>query len=271
MKPDYKSEFGLSFGDNVEAFNPIAEKKTNDVRMPRTEPCIALYPSANKNGSWVMYNLNTKSYVCCTQWKKLPTSQLIVNIMSELAGERGIMHEDVMIKGDVVGDETTYDVITPTRRPPGNQETIPTAEEILACDQELEEDLPELCPQGYDNDSESESEDADSVASDDDDGDEDDLAELLESITDSEASSAVEAQPSVPIRKKSRSTAGVKRLDELYEWNLMNLSLGAAIRNFGETARDACRAELLQLFQEKKALHPVKISELTPAQMRIII
>jgi hypothetical protein len=63
MKPDYKSEFGLSFGDNVEAFNPIAEKKTNDVRMPRTEPCIALYPSANKNGSWVMYNLNTKSYV----------------------------------------------------------------------------------------------------------------------------------------------------------------------------------------------------------------
>jgi len=63
MKPDYKSEFGLSFGDYVEAFNPIAEKKTNVVTMPRTEPCIALYPSVKKNGSWVMYNLNTKSYV----------------------------------------------------------------------------------------------------------------------------------------------------------------------------------------------------------------
>jgi hypothetical protein len=36
MKPDYKSEFGLSFGDYVEAFNPIAEKKTNVVTMPRT-------------------------------------------------------------------------------------------------------------------------------------------------------------------------------------------------------------------------------------------
>ena len=137
--------------------------------------------------------------------------------MNELAGDRGITHADVMIKGDVVGNETTDHVITPTHRPPGNQETIPTAEEILACDQELEEDLPELCPQGYDNDSESESEDADSVASDDDDGDEDYLAKLLESITDSEASSAVEAQPSVPIRKKSRSTAGVKCLDKSYE------------------------------------------------------
>jgi hypothetical protein len=51
----------------------------------------------------------------------------------------------------------------------------------------------------------------------------------------------------------------------------MNLSLGAAICNFGDTARDACRAELLQLFQEKKALCPVKISELTPAQRRNII
>ncbi len=37
---------------------------------------------------------------------------------------------------------------------------------------------------------------------------------------------------------------GVQRLDESYEWNLMNLSLGAAIRNFGDAARDACKAEL---------------------------
>jgi hypothetical protein len=139
------------------------------------------------------YNLNTKSYVRRTHWKKLPTTQLIVNIMNELAGERGITHADVTIEGDMVGDETTDDVITPTHQPPANQETIPTAEEILACNQELEEDLPESCPQGYDDNSESESEDADSVASNDDDGDEDDLAELLENITDSEASSAVEA------------------------------------------------------------------------------
>jgi hypothetical protein len=34
MKPDYKSEFGLSFGDYVEASNPIAEKKSNHVTIP---------------------------------------------------------------------------------------------------------------------------------------------------------------------------------------------------------------------------------------------
>jgi hypothetical protein len=75
----------------------------------------------------------------------------------------------------------------------------------------------------------------------------------------------------VPIRKTLQSMAGVKRLDELYVWNSMNLSLGAAICNFGDTARDACRAELLQLFKEKKALCPIKNSELTDAQRRNII
>jgi hypothetical protein len=47
----------------VEAYNPRAASKSNDVTVPRTEPCIALYPSANRNGSWVFYNVKTKTYV----------------------------------------------------------------------------------------------------------------------------------------------------------------------------------------------------------------
>lgn len=63
MKPDYKTEFGLAFCDYVEAYNPQAAKRANDVNMPRTEPCIALYSSANRNGSWVLYNLKSKTYI----------------------------------------------------------------------------------------------------------------------------------------------------------------------------------------------------------------
>ena len=63
VKPDFKSEFGLSFGDYVEAYNPRAEQRSNDVWVARTEPCLALYPSANKNGSWVFYSLLSKAYV----------------------------------------------------------------------------------------------------------------------------------------------------------------------------------------------------------------
>jgi hypothetical protein len=63
FRPDFKPEFGLAFGDYAEVFNPKAAEKSNDVTVPRTEPCIALYPSANQNGSWVFYNLSTKAYV----------------------------------------------------------------------------------------------------------------------------------------------------------------------------------------------------------------
>ena len=62
-RSDYASELGLAFGNYVEACNPKAQAKSNDVFTPRTEPFIVLFPAANTNGSWVLFNLNTKSYV----------------------------------------------------------------------------------------------------------------------------------------------------------------------------------------------------------------
>jgi hypothetical protein len=50
-KPDFKSELGLSFGQYVEVYNPRSQQHSNDITFTRTEPCIALYPSANRNGS----------------------------------------------------------------------------------------------------------------------------------------------------------------------------------------------------------------------------
>jgi hypothetical protein len=63
VKVDLKKEFGLAFRDYVEAYNPRVESQSNNILVPRTKPCIALYPSANKNGSSMMYNLATKAYV----------------------------------------------------------------------------------------------------------------------------------------------------------------------------------------------------------------
>jgi len=77
---------------------------------------------------------------------------------------------------------------------------------------------------------------------DDDDGDE--LEDLLEQAAESDSSSQVQQQPTVATRRSTRHNAGIRRLYESYEWNLMNLSLGAAIRNFGDKGRDACKAEL---------------------------
>jgi hypothetical protein len=88
---------------------------------------------------------------------------------------------------------------------------------------------------------------------------------------DSDSSSAVQAERAVPLRRTSRETAGHKRYDENYEWNLLNLSVGASIQNFGNVAREAVTAELVQLFKEKRALTPVRIQDLTESQRKNII
>jgi hypothetical protein len=50
IRPEFKQEFGLAFGDYAEVYDPKSTLKSNNINMPRTEPCIALYPSSNKNG-----------------------------------------------------------------------------------------------------------------------------------------------------------------------------------------------------------------------------
>lgn len=92
MWPDHKSEFGLAFGDYVEAHNPRAQR--NNVTVARTEPCIALYHSANQNGSWMFYNLSTQSYVRRSQWKRLPMSRLIIDKLNKRAGQDLIVEAD---------------------------------------------------------------------------------------------------------------------------------------------------------------------------------
>jgi hypothetical protein len=62
-RPNFKSELGLAFGDYVEVYDPKSHERSNDGFTERTESCIALYPIANRNGSWVFYNLRTESYV----------------------------------------------------------------------------------------------------------------------------------------------------------------------------------------------------------------
>jgi len=104
MRPEYKTEFGLAFGDYVEAYNPRAQERSNDINTPRTEPCIALYPSANRNGSWILWNLRTKAYVRRTQWRRLPTSETIINIMNDVAGSSGIQLADMLEKSAESGE-----------------------------------------------------------------------------------------------------------------------------------------------------------------------
>lgn len=84
-EPDFKTELGLAFGDYIKAYDPESKDKSNNGMPARTEPCVALNPSANRNGSWVMYNLAMKAYVRWLQWKKLLVNQFVIDAMKAMA------------------------------------------------------------------------------------------------------------------------------------------------------------------------------------------
>ena len=161
FKLDFKHEFGLAFGDFAEVYDPKSADTSNDVTMPRTEPCIALYPSANKKGSWIFFNLNTKAYVCRTQWTKLPTNKLVIAAMNELAGVSGIKVVDLELPNQQ--DEATM----PEQAGPSlhtlNPEQLPLEMTKQEAAIEFEEglEMPDLVDQEADDDSVSESSDSD--------------------------------------------------------------------------------------------------------------
>ena len=51
-KIDYKKEFALTFGDYVETKNKDKNAISNSITQRRSDPCIALYPTLNVQGSW---------------------------------------------------------------------------------------------------------------------------------------------------------------------------------------------------------------------------
>jgi hypothetical protein len=258
-RPNFKSELGLAFGDYVEVYNPKTHERSNDVFTERTEPCIALYPTANRNGSWVFYNLRTESYVRRSQWKKLPTPQLVIDIMNKLAGVTGVSVAEILGTQEPADFAPMSEAVHTPLEP---QEQIVFEFEADTNRQAVE--LPELEDQG-DDDSTSES----SALPD---GGEDDL-EALERLLegDEDVIEETKLQMAPPLRRSTRHNAGVARHDDRYEWNLMNLGVGEAIRELGNVASDACKAELQQLFVEKKALQPVKWSGLSREQRRKVI
>ncbi len=190
--------------------------------------------------------------------------------MNDIAGAAGVKLADMPTEqdGNVEADENQLTL----HRPCDSEEMLPTSEEMAIADEDI--DLPALTSQYDDDDSDSESgeEGEENLYGEDDAADEEaaDISEILEEAA-SEGSSKVQEEPRRPLRRSTRETAGHQRYDSDYEWNLMNLSVGAAIRNFGDVARQACMAELTQLFREKKALVAVHLKDLTEQQRKNII
>ncbi len=253
---------------HVEVYNPKAHARSNDVFVPRTESCIALYPAVNTNGSWVLCNLNKKSYVKRSQWQKCTMSDNVIKAMSEMAGQTGvqmanIVHKDVDVAepnvitdrlalhhliimymvDDMVPDEEMLEDVA-------EDPTLPELEDALAEDESVTEE----------DDDDDETETGNYLG----DGGETALKELYDLLEDDiESTKSSEDIHQPPLRWSAHSTAGIKIRDEMYDWNLLNSSVDAAQKTFGDAAAEACKQELFQLFVDKEALVPVQWDSLS--------
>jgi hypothetical protein len=238
---------------------------------------------SDQNGLWIFFNLNTKAYVRRTQWTKLPTNKLVIAVMNELAGVSGIKVVDLELPEQEDEAMMPEQAGPPLHAPNPEQLPLEMTEQEAAIEFEEGLKMPDLVDQGGDDDSVSESSDSDDEDDDamskSDPDEEERFEKELEAMeqqaaeleTDDSGSSTPKDNKGVHLHRSTRETAGVRRYDDNYEWNLMNLSVGAAIRNFGDSAHEACKAELIQLFKVKKALTPVKWDSLTLEQRKIVV
>ena len=139
-KPDYKKELGLGFGDYVECYNPAC--KSNRVESERTQPCIALYPTANANGSWWFMNIKTKHRVRRTNWEKMVTTDLVIAAMNAFAEEQGTDAIGEPLFEEVVEEELEQDLAeTEDREAELRAHEEITGLPVLTVDEEIVEEV----------------------------------------------------------------------------------------------------------------------------------
>ena len=231
-KVNYTKEFALKFGDYVEARNP--EVVSNSMQ-PRTQACIALYPTTSLNGAWKMLNLVSKMIVSRTTFHKVKDNpDYIIQVMNELAKSGTIRQED--IEGINPGVHIGNEDLMPEEFVEEEPQTAklapdPNVIEILgANDESMREER------------------------------------LGEEAVD-EKDEPIINTPAEAGRRSTRSTAGTTTRYEDYvrpdgvsglttKWGvaLANLRVKVALETFGDKAHDAIADELTSLFIKKESI-----------------
>ena len=258
-KIDYKREYMLGFGDYCEVFDPTAR---NNRMMERSNSVIALYPCANKSGSWMFYSLDTKARVRRTHWKKMVVPAVVIEAMNRHALESGVIKRKYVRKVRRPAQQDAEPV--EERVVPGAREPSPTMtwEEAAAEDEEIAtmqlselvndddtdsyDDMPSLLHR-----SDSSSSDSSSEADEDSESKHQELEGFEESDEEPE-----ESRPMV--RRSARIAAVSRKKDPDFMYVMAQFSVKQGLKKYGDHAKDAVIKEFVQLFKSKKALRPVR-------------
>lgn len=84
IKTDFNKHIRSSFGDYVQTFVPESDNSLSE----RTNGCIALSPSGDKDGSVLFFHLKTRKIIKRSKWISLPINQDIIDIMNGISKDK---------------------------------------------------------------------------------------------------------------------------------------------------------------------------------------
>jgi len=81
IRTDYNKDIRHYFGEYVQTITP----ETNNTMVERTNRCIALSPSGDKDGSVYFFHIKTKKIIKRNKWKTLPMTNEIIESINNLS------------------------------------------------------------------------------------------------------------------------------------------------------------------------------------------
>ena len=83
IRTDYNKDIRHYFGEYIQAIVPESDNSMNE----RTNGCIALSPSDDKDGSILCFHIKTRRIIKRNKWISLPITEDIIEVMNNLAKE----------------------------------------------------------------------------------------------------------------------------------------------------------------------------------------
>jgi hypothetical protein len=228
-RPKFKKELSLCWGDYAEVYNPAVT--SNSILQPRSEPCVALYPTGNTHGSWYFLNLNTNRVVMRSNWRRMFFSTDFINRMNNLCKE-------AIVVDDFNTEDTDVAELTDKEKP---EENVNNSEDAINSEIEVTESA------DLDNVKLIELADVERDI-----GENEDDILLTDYAADLELEVNFEPIPSTRRSARANITKppGFYDLDK-NSHSVLHLSLKKGLEKYGELAVNGINAELQQMIDKK--------------------
>ncbi len=242
---NYKKSLQLAFGDYAEVFDG-----SDNTSRSRTIPCITLHPCNNSTGSWEFLNLVSGNRVRRSNWRKMVTTEVVITKMNAMTST--IVEEE---KGDVAIRTTAVQDIRPRILRSTVQSPVETVQQhIDTAETEATERITSVA-EGHT------SEPLEAVNQEEE-NHEDEAVNVSEQVADTVTNAPELISPETPqLRRSARIAQGISQPERYMLLTKIQGTTQKLIVDKEKAKFSAIQKEILQIFEELKAVMPVMKSE----------